>query len=132
MFKNLNLLLVGMKSRTSHLHHPLDANWVKWRKSSALCLLTVCAMPLFADELEAKASISGINVSQINQVTQQKASVKGQVKDANGEALVGVNVTVKGSQTGTVTKHWMVILYCPNTGTDATLVFLISVSSVRK
>ena len=122
MFKNLNLLLVGMKSRTSHLHHPLDANWVKWRKSSALCLLTVCAMPLFADELEAKASISGINVSQINQVTQQKASVKGQVKDANGEALVGVNVTVKGSQTGTVTDlDGNFVL--PNTGTDATLIF---------
>lgn len=122
MFKNLNLLLVGMKSRTSHLHHPLDANWVKWRKSSALCLLTVCAMPLFADELEAKASISGINVSQISQVTQQKASVKGQVKDANGEALVGVNVMVKGSQTGTVTDlDGNFVL--PNTGTDATLVF---------
>ncbi len=194
MFKNLNLLLVGMKSRTSHPHHPLDACRVKWRKCIALCLLAICTMPVFANVLETQVTISVTNaslyeafeqlrnkygvsiiysnnvlndqqkvtvntgtvslnealnlllagqkcsyriensqvilipaepnttVAHVSQVTQQKASVKGQVKDANGEALVGVNVTVKGSQTGTVTDlDGNFVL--PNTGTDATLVF---------
>ncbi|MGE4332477.1 MAG: SusC/RagA family TonB-linked outer membrane protein [Macellibacteroides sp.] len=194
MFKNLNLLLVGMKSRTSHLHYPLDASRVKWRKCIALCLLAICTMPVFANVLETQVTISVTNaslyeafeqlrnkygvsiiysnnvlndqqkvtvntgtvslnealnlllagqkcsyriensqvilipaepnttVAHVSQVTQQKASVKGQVKDANGEALVGVNVTVKGSQTGTVTDlDGNFVL--PNTGTDATLIF---------
>ncbi len=69
--------------------------WV-FLTSLGLCLLT--SSPTFAQG-DSENTIQQKNVA----VTQTLRDVKGKVVDENGEPLIGVNISVEGSSTGTIT-----------------------------
>lgn len=64
-----------------------------------------CILLLSAHSLPVSASNSGLkNASKENSISQQSANkVSGIVSDENGETLIGVSVSIKGTQIGTVT-----------------------------
>lgn len=68
------------------------------KRKKCLCILTLCVGLLPA----LWSNGNGI-VAQTSSVQQQKKTITGVVKDDNGEPLIGANVKIKGSTTGTVT-----------------------------
>jgi TonB-linked SusC/RagA family outer membrane protein len=63
----------------------------------------LCILTLFAWLTPAFLSNGNELVAQSSAAQQKKKTVSGKVTDKNGEALIGVSVKVKGSNTGTIT-----------------------------
>lgn len=70
---------------------------VGWRYKSCLVALTLMMLPMSAPLAQAESSIA-------IKIQQNKITVKGSVKDKEGETLIGVRIVVKGNESvGTIT-----------------------------
>ena len=69
-------------------------------KRSILC----CSLALLASgSAWAEITPPTVDADALLAITQQEKTVTGTVVDANGEPIIGANVVVKGTTTGTIT-----------------------------
>ena len=66
-------------------------------------ILTVAALALLLSSGSVMANPTGEVDVQGVKIEQQSSSITGSVRDASGEPIIGANVLVKGTTTGTLT-----------------------------
>ena len=68
-------------------------------------VLTVAALALLFSSGSVMANPTGDSDVQGVKIEQQSSSITGSVRDANGEPIIGANILVKGTTTGTLTDY---------------------------
>ena len=79
----------------------------------AMLLSAVAVSPLFGEKAYAAV-----------EATQQQGTIKGTVVDSNGEPVIGANVIIEGTTTGTITDIDGVFMINAKPGTKLTISFI--------
>lgn len=79
-----------------------------WQKTPVVLKMTVCLLILLITPAKAESTSSQLGESTSTpahtvSAPQQNKKIEGTIKDKSGEAIIGANITVKGTSNGTIT-----------------------------